>query len=133
MNFIPLAGRILFSLIFVMSGLNHFSKATIDYAGSQGVPLANILVPISGVLAILGGLSIILGFKTRIGAVLIVLFLVPVTFMMHNFWTVTDPQAHQMQMIHFMKNLSMLGGALIIMYWGGGPLSVSTCPPPAQK
>jgi putative oxidoreductase len=133
MNAIPLIGRILFSLIFVMSGLNHFSAQTIGYASSQGVPMANILVPISGVLAILGGLSIILGLKTRIGAVLIVLFLVPVTFMMHNFWTKTDPMARQMDMIQFMKNISMLGGALILMYWGGGPLSVSTCPPPAQK
>lgn len=133
MNAIPLVGRILFSLIFVMSGLNHFSAQTIGYAASMGVPMANILVPISGVLAILGGLSIILGLKTRIGAVLIVLFLVPVTFMMHNFWAKTDPMARQMDMIQFMKNISMLGGALIIMYWGGGPLSVSTCPPPAQK
>jgi putative oxidoreductase len=133
MNFIPLIGRILFSLIFVMSGLNHFSAQTIGYAASMGVPMANILVPISGVLAIAGGLSIILGLKTRIGAVLIVLFLVPVTFMMHNFWTKTDPMARQMDMIQFMKNLSMLGGALVIMYWGGGPLSVATCPPPAQK
>lgn len=133
MNAIPLLGRILFSLIFLLSGINHFSKTTIDYASAAGVPMATILVPLSGVLAILGSISIILGLKARIGAVLIVLFLVPVTFMMHKFWGITDPQAQQMQMIQFMKNLSMLGGALVIMYWGGGPLSVGTCPPLPQK
>jgi putative oxidoreductase len=124
MNFIPLLGRILFSLIFVMSGLNHFSAGTIGYAASQGVPMANIAVPLSGVLAILGSLSIILGFKARWGAWLIVLFLVPVSFAMHKFWGLTDPQMQQMQMIHFMKNVSMLGGALIIAGLGSGPLSV---------
>jgi putative oxidoreductase len=124
MNFILLLGRILFSLIFVMSGLNHFSAGTIGYAASQGVPMANIAVPLSGVLALLGGLSIILGFKARIGAWLIVLFLVPVSFMMHPFWNVSDPMMHQMQMVMFMKNVSILGGALMIACFGSGPLSV---------
>ena len=121
MNAIPLIGRILFSLIFVMSGLNHFSAQTIGYAASQGVPMANIAVPLSGVLAILGGLSIILGFKARWGAVLIILFLVPVTVMVHKFWGVPDSQG---QMIHFMKNVSMLGGALMIVGLGSGPMSL---------
>jgi putative oxidoreductase len=124
MNLVPLIGRILFSLIFVMSGLNHFSSQTIGYAASQGVPTANLLVPISGVLAIVGSLSIILGFKARLGAVLIILFLVPVSVMMHAFWQKTDPMARQMDMIQFMKNVSMLGGALMIAYFGSGPLSV---------
>lgn len=124
MNALPLIGRILFALIFVMSGFNHFSAGAIGYAASQGVPMANLLVPISGVLALAGGLSIMLGFKARYGAVLIILFLVPVSVMMHAFWKVTDPMAHQMQMIMFMKNVSILGGALMIAYFGSGPLSV---------
>jgi putative oxidoreductase len=102
----------------------HFSSKTIAYAASQGVPLASIAVPLSGVLALAGGLSILLGFRARIGAWLLVAFLAAVTPMMHNFWTVTDPMMHQMQFIMFMKNVSMLGGALLITQFGAGPWSL---------
>jgi putative oxidoreductase len=121
---VVLLGRFLFGLIFVMSSFGHFSKQTIGYAASQGVPLASLAVPFSGILALLGGLSILLGYRARIGAWLIVLFLVPVTLMMHKFWGVTDPMAAQTQMIMFMKNVSMLGGALLISQFGAGPLSL---------
>jgi putative oxidoreductase len=121
---IVLLGRLLFALIFVMAGPNHFASQTIGYAASQGVPLASIVVPFSGVLAIVGGLSILLGYHARIGAWLIALFLVGVTPMMHKFWTVSDPMMYQMQMIMFMKNMSMLGGALLISQFGSGPLSL---------
>ena len=117
-------GRIFFSLIFIVSGPGHFSQNAIGYAASQGVPMPMIAVPFSGLLALLGGLSIALGFRAKIGAWLIVLFLVPVTLMMHNFWAISDLQAHQLQQIMFMKNLSMLGGALLIAYFGAGPLSL---------
>src|SRR3984893_15312427 len=121
---IVLLGRLFFVLIFLMAGPNHFSGQTIAYAASQGVPLASIAVPFSGVVAILGGLSILLGFRARIGAWLIALFLVAVTPMMHNFWTVADPMVRQMQMILFMKNISMLGGALLLTQFGAGPWSL---------
>jgi putative oxidoreductase len=99
---------------------------TIAYAASQGVPLASLAVPFSGLLALAGGLSILLGYRARIGAWLIVLFLVGVTPMMHNFWTVTDPMMYQMQMVMFMKNVSMLGGALVISQLGSGPWSLDS-------
>ena len=103
---------------------NHFSPQTIAYAASQGVPLASIAVPLSGIIAMAGGLSILLVYRAKIGAWLIVLFLVPVTLMMHNFWTMHDPTAAQMNMIMFMKNMAMLGGALLISQFGSGPLSL---------
>ena len=118
-----LIGRVFFSLIFVLAGFNHFSKQTIAYAASQGVPLASIAVPVSGILAVLGGLSILLGYRAKVGAWLITLFLVGVT-PMHNFWAVHDPIMAQMQMIMFMKNISMLGGALLISQVGAGPFSL---------
>jgi putative oxidoreductase len=99
---------------------------TIAYAASQGVPLASIAVPFSGLLALAGGLSILLGYRARIGAWLIALFLVGVTPMLHNFWTVTDPMMYQMQMVMFMKNVSMLGGALVISQLGSGPWSLDS-------
>ncbi|MGB2668790.1 MAG: DoxX family protein [Candidatus Acidiferrum sp.] len=118
-------GRFLFALIFLMAGANHFNKQTIGYAAaSQGVPLAAIAVPLPGVLAIAGGLSILLGYRAKLGAWLIVLFLVPVSLMMHKFWTVSDPMMAQIQMILFMKNVSMLGGALLISQFGAGPFSL---------
>jgi putative oxidoreductase len=117
-------GRFLFALIFLMAGANHFNKQTIGYAASQGVPLAAIAVPLAGVLAIAGGLSILLGYRAKLGAWLIVFFLVPVSLMMHKFWTVTDPMMAQIQMILFMKNISMLGGALLISQFGAGPSSL---------
>jgi putative oxidoreductase len=124
MKLIVLLGRILFSAIFLLSGVHHFSPDAAGYAAKQGVPMPSILVPLSGVMAVVGAISIILGFKAKFGAWLIVLFLVPVTIMMHNFWVITDPMMQQMQMAMFMKNISMLGGALLITYFGAGPLSV---------
>ena len=85
MKIVVLIGRILFAAIFLMSAPKHFTGGAIQYAASQGVPLASVLVPISGVLALLGGLSLLLGFRARWGAWLLVLFLVPVTFTMHRF------------------------------------------------
>ena len=117
-------GRLLFSAIFLMSSFGHFSAKTIGYAAAQGVPLAQIAVPVSGLLALAGGLSVLLGYRAKIGAWMLVLFLIPVTFMMHRFWGVADPQAAQMQMIMFMKNISMLGGALLITQFGAGPASI---------
>src|SRR5258708_7953787 len=99
-------GRFLFAAIFLMSSFANFSSSAIGYAASQGVPLAQFAVPLSGLVALTGGLSILLGYRAKIGAWLIVLFLVPVTLMMHKFWGIRDPQAAQVQMINFMKNLS---------------------------
>src|SRR5246127_1754214 len=103
-------GRFFFALIFLMAGPNHFSRQTIAYAASHGVPLASIAVPLSGIIALAGGLSILLGYRAKIGAWLIVLFLIPVTLMMHNFWAMHDPTMAQMNMIMFMKNVAILGG-----------------------
>jgi putative oxidoreductase len=118
-------GRVLFALLFVTSALTtHLSQGGVGYAASQGVPLANLLGPLSGLLALAGGLSIMLGYKTRWGAAMLIAFLVPVTFMMHRFWGVSDPQTAMMQQVMFMKNLSILGGAFLLLYFGGGPLSM---------
>jgi putative oxidoreductase len=124
MRYSVLAGRILFSLLFIMAGFGHFSSQEIAFAAAQGVPLASVAVPLSGILAVIGGLSIALGYKARWGAALIVLFLVPVTITMHNFWSVSDPVVAQDQMAHFMKNISLIGSAFFIFYFGSGPLSL---------
>ena len=117
-------GRFLYSAIFLMTVLWHFSPGYIAYAAEQGLPAAWFLVPLSGVIATLGGLSVTFGYKAKLGAWLLVLFLVPVTIKMHAFWAVTDPMMRVMQMAMFMKNVSMLGAALLIAHFGAGPLSL---------
>ena len=124
MKYAVLAGRQLFSLIFIISSARHFSSQTIASAAAHGVPLPDLLVPLSGIIALLGGLSLLFGFQTRIGACLLVIFLVPVTLMMHNFWSVSDPMALQIEKAMFLKNVAMLGGALVISYFGADPLSL---------
>ena len=117
------AARALFAFIFLISAPGHFSAQSIAYATQAGVPFAAVLVPVSGVIALLGGLSILLGYQAKIGAWLLVAFLVPVTLTMHRFWGITDPMQAMMQRVMFFKNLTALGGALLIAYFGAGPLS----------
>ena len=124
MKYAVLAGRQLFSVIFIIASAGHFNPHTIAGAAAHGVPMPDLLVPLSGIIALLGGFSVLLGFQTRIGAWLLVIFLVPFTVMMHNFWSVSDPMALQIEKAMFLKNVTMLGGALLISYFGAGPLSV---------
>src|SRR2546426_6570878 len=107
---IVLLGRFLFSLIFSRAAAGDFSKETLAYAAAQGVPSASITVPFCGIIALLGRLSILFGYRSKIGAWIIVLFLIPVSLAMHKFWGVTDPMMAKMQMAHFMKNVSILAG-----------------------
>lgn len=124
MRYVTVAGRFLYSLIFLGTPVAHFAAGTVAYAAQAGVPMPGVLVPLSGVVALLGGLSVLLGFKAKLGAWLLVLFLVPVTFMMHAFWAVPDPMMRQFQMAMFMKNIALLGTALFISQVGAGPMSM---------
>jgi putative oxidoreductase len=117
-------GRFLFAAIFLLSALGHFSNEATAYAASQGVPFAHITVPLAGLLSFLGGMSIALGYRARAGAWLIIAFLVPVTLLMHRFWAAPDPVTAEMHRIHFLKNVAILGGALLLAYFGSGPLSL---------
>ena len=121
---IVLLGRFLFALIFIAAAPGHFSKQSIDHAASQGVPLASLAVPLSGILALAGGLSILLGYRAKVGAFLIVLFLLPVTAMMHRFWAMADPVMARMHTIMFVKNIALVGASLLISQFGAGPLSL---------
>jgi putative oxidoreductase len=114
-----LAGRVLFSVLFLMSGYNHLTKLDMmaQYAGSQGLPAPKLAVAVSGLMLLAGGLSILLGYDVRWGALLLVVFLIPTAVTMHRFWGVADPMAAQNQMIHFSKNIAMAGAALMIYYF----------------
>lgn len=125
MKYLLLLGRILFAHIFILKSLDHFSIATLDHATGMGVPFPMFLVPLSGLIALLGGLSILLGYKAKLGAWLLIIFLFPITFVMHRFWEVQEGHIILLQSYCFMKNLSLLGACLMIAYFGSGPLSLS--------
>ena len=116
-------GRILFAMIFILAAPRHFSAEGIQHAADLGVPLAGLLVPASGILAIAGALSVAFGYRARWGAWALVAFLIPVTLMMHQFWTVQDPALAHIQQAMFAKNISMLGAALLITQFGPGKVS----------
>jgi putative oxidoreductase len=120
---VVLLGRICFAVVFILGTMGHFNGQDLPYAIQAGVPMAKIMVPLAGVVAVIGGLSILFGYKAKLGGWLIVLFLVPVTLMMHNFWA-APATMRAMQMTNFYKNLSMLGGALLISQFGAGPWSL---------
>ena len=124
MPYVALIGRILFAAIFLAGAPRHFTSEAANHAAELGVPLARLAVPLSGLLALAGGLSVLAGYHTRIGAWMLVAFLVPVTVMMHAFWRLDDPIALHTQQAMFMKNVSLLGAALIIACVGGGALSL---------
>ena len=123
----PLAGRILISLIFIMSGLGKVFQfdGQVAYAASQGVPLASLAIIISIIAELAAAAMIVFGFKARLGALILLLWMIPVSLMMHAFWNIEDPMAQQMNMIMFMKNLSMMGAMLLIMSFGPGPKSIN--------
>ena len=123
MDVIALIGRILFALVFFGSAMGHLTQteAMAGYAASKGVPSAKAATFGSGVLMVVGGLMLVLGVWADLGALLLVLFLLPTAFLMHNFWKETDPQAKQTEMIQFNKDISLAGGALMFFALYAGP------------
>jgi putative oxidoreductase len=119
MDVVFLVGRIVFALIFVVSGLTaHLAQARqmAGYARAQGAPAPELLVPLSGVVIIVGGLSVALGVWADAGALLLAGFAFSVAFFMHAFWREQDAQQQQNQMAHFMKNMALTGAALVVFY-----------------
>jgi putative oxidoreductase len=117
-------GRALYAAIFILASFSHFARPTIDYAAKQGVPFAGFLVPASGLMALIGGLSVMTGYRARIGAGLLILFLLPVTFAMHAFWAVQDPHMAELQRAMFFKNVALVGAAMLLVHFGAGPYSL---------
>jgi len=115
MGEIFLAGRILLGGYYLFSAIHHFTDtaALARYAGAAGVPLPTLAVLVAGILLAIAGLSFILGIYPDVGIAALVLFLVPVTVMMHAFWADRDPTMRQMDIVNFTKNIGLLGSALM--------------------
>lgn len=112
-----LIGRIIVGMYYLMNAYNHFSKLEMmsGYAASKGVPAPKLLTALTGVLLLIGGLSILLGIRPELGVLALAVFFVPVSFQMHNFWAVQDPSTRMMEMVNFMKNMALLGSALMLL------------------
>lgn len=119
MEIVFLIGRLMYAAIFISSAIGHLTKTRQmgSYAKSMGVKSPEFMTFLTGVMIFVGGLSVIFDFYLFCGALLIFLFLVPTAFIMHAFWKVKDPGMKQMQQIQFMKNISLAGAALMIMYF----------------
>ncbi|QQR76545.1 DoxX family protein [Candidatus Nomurabacteria bacterium] len=117
MDTIFLIGRIIFGGYFIYNGVNHVFhyKNLTGYAKMKGVPAASFSVVLSGIIMLLGGLSVLLNIRMILGFWLIVLFLVPTTFIMHAFWKEKDPSAKMNETIAFTKNMALIGASLIMI------------------
>ena len=116
MGFVVLAGRIFLSIIFILSGIMKFTNyaGQVAYAESMGLPMAGIAIIIAGLVEVLGGAAVLTGFKARTGAWLLFLYLIPTTIIFHTEF------GDQNQVIHFLKNLAIMGGLLVLAGWGPG-------------
>jgi uncharacterized membrane protein YphA (DoxX/SURF4 family) len=116
MDILVLIGRIMFVFVFLSSGVAHFAKRQMmaQFASSKKVPAAMAAVLAGGVLLVAGGISILLGIWADLGALLLVIFLVPTAVFMHGYWSETDPQARMMEMNQFSKDLGLAGAALML-------------------
>ena len=112
-----LLGRLIFGGFFLYNGINHFKerKMLAQYAGAKKVPMPDVAVTVSGAMMLLGGASIVLGIKPKLGALALLGFLGGVSPLMHDFWRVEDPNQRMNEMVNFTKNMALLGGALALM------------------
>lgn len=117
MDILFLIGRIIYGGFFLLNGINHFTKseALRAYAAGKGVKNPAFSVFFSGLLIFVGGLGIILGIYIPIAVAALILFLVSVSFRMHDFWKIQDEQMKVVEMAHFLKNMALAGAALMIL------------------
>jgi putative oxidoreductase len=125
-NAVALVGRILLAIIFIVSGFGKITgyDGTAGYMAAKGMPMVQVLLPLTILVELGGALLLLVGFKARWAALLLFLFMIPVTLIFHAFWGLPDANAAQMQQIHFLKNLAIMGGMLMVYAFGPGTLSV---------
>ncbi|WP_425601137.1 DoxX family protein [Haloprofundus salinisoli] len=118
-GFAFLVGRVLFGGVLAFNGLNHFldSDQMVGYAQAKGVPAPGLAVPLTGGMLLFGGIGIALGVLPTLSAGALVVFLLVTTPLMHDFWDAPEGQ-QQSEMINFLKNVAMLGGALAFLALG---------------
>ncbi|MBM3358206.1 MAG: DoxX family protein [Betaproteobacteria bacterium] len=130
-QYAPLAGRVPLAVIFLISGFGKITgfAGTASFMASKGMPFAEVLLAGALVFELAGAVMLILGWRARWGALLLIVFMIPATLIFHNFWAVEVAQ-YRNQLNHFLKNVAMIGGLLYVMAFGAGPLSLDA---PAKR
>ncbi|MGB9734640.1 MAG: DoxX family protein [bacterium] len=127
-NGLLLLARVLFSLIFISGAIEHLTQinSMAGYAASAGVPFPKLAIVVTGLMLLIGSISVLLGWKTAYGAIILILFLIPVTYQVHflGMLHATDPMQKQMQMTNMLKNIGLIGGAIYIAFLGAGKYSI---------
>jgi putative oxidoreductase len=127
-NLVLLVGRIALAAIFLISGIGKILdfSSTQEYMRSHGLSTATAILLIAAIVfELVGGLSVVLGVKARFGAMLLFVFIAVASYHFHDFWNIAaDQPDNRNQMIHFLKNVSIMGGLLMIVGFGPGRLSV---------
>jgi putative oxidoreductase len=118
MEIILLVGRILFGGFFIMSALNHFQNLGMmsGYAKSKNVPSPRLAVMGTGVMLLVGGVSVLLGILPIVGLTVLILFLLSTLVTMHDFWNLKDPQQRAAEQVNFLKNVALIGASLALIY-----------------
>ncbi len=129
MKYIPLAARICLCLIFLKAGIGKILGfgGTAEMMANQGLPIAEVLLIFTIAFQLLGGLSLLLGYKVKLGSILLILFLIPATLVFHN------PLAAPNEINSFLKNIGLIGGLLMVIYAGAGALSIDNLTEKAQR
>jgi putative oxidoreductase len=117
MNIAFLVGRIIFGGYWLMASFNHFKNLNYmsEYAKAKGTPSPKLAVAGTGVILLLGGLSVLLGVYPVVGIVLLIIFLLGVSFQMHGYWKSDDAQTRQSEMVNFTKNMALVGALLMLL------------------
>jgi putative oxidoreductase len=128
---VPLIGRILLSSVFIIAGINKIRGFSGEemFVASKHLPLPAVALAIAMIIELVGGLAILVGLCTRFTAWIVFLYMIPTTFIFHNFWTMQGA-AHDDNVLHFEKNLAIMGGLLILAAFGAGSLSIDAARAP---
>lgn len=112
-----LIGRLIFAEFWLQSAYKHLFKSAglIGYAGSKGVKSAKVAVIGTGILLLIGGLSMLLGISPKIGIIALIVFLLGVSFKIHAFWKISDPMSRSVEQINFTKNVALIGALLMLL------------------
>ena len=129
MKYLPLAARICLCIIFINSGIGKIFgfASTAEMMASQGLPIPQVLLIFTIAFQLLGGLSLLFGYKVKIGSLLLILFLIPATLVFHN------PIGNPDELNSFLKNIGLIGGLLMTMYAGAGALSIDSSTEKRQR
>jgi len=126
-SIVPLCGRVLLSAVFILGGIGKIFGFSMEegFVAAKHLPLPAVALGIALVIELVGGLALLVGLYTKFTAWIVFLYMIPTTFLFHNFWAMQGPDRLD-NMIHFEKNLAIMGGLLLLAAFGAGAYSIDS-------